>query len=66
MQVATLLEMLNAHRILKKQNKTSFTDLGATLKHSRKENEVLHTIMLFTYMMKDKEQSVCLFAHPNS
>ena len=53
--------MLNAHRILKKQNNTSFTDLGATLKHSRKENEVLHTIMLFTYMMKDKEQSVCLF-----
>ena len=52
--------MLNAHRILKKQNNTSFTDLGATLKHSRKEN-VIHTIILFTYMMKDKEQSVCLF-----
>ena len=49
--------MLNAHRILKKQNNTSFTDLGATLKPSRKENEVTYTIMLFTCIMKEKEQN---------
>ena len=54
---------------IRRKGKThqSFTGLGATLKPSRKENEVTYTIMLFTCIMKEKEQNAWRqFFHLNS
>ena len=54
---------------IRRKGKThqSFTGLGATLKPSRKENEVTYTIMLFTCILKEKEQNAWRqFFHLNS